>query len=31
LGEPEQWASQLPPELFRQLRERVDIDFAFTT
>jgi hypothetical protein len=30
LGEPEQWAAQLPPELFRQLKERVDIDFAFT-
>lgn len=30
LGEPEQWASQLPPEWFRQLKERVDIDFAFT-
>src|SRR5262249_61439409 len=30
LGEPEQWASQLPPELFRQLKDRVDIDFAFT-
>jgi hypothetical protein len=30
LGEPEQWAAQLPPERFRQLKERVDIDFAFT-
>jgi len=30
LGDAEQWASQLPPELFRQLRERVDIDFAAT-
>ncbi len=30
LGEPEQWASQLPPERFRQFKERVDIDFAFT-
>jgi hypothetical protein len=29
-GDPEDWASQLPPELFRQLRERIDIDFAFT-
>ncbi|MEJ7591076.1 MAG: hypothetical protein WKF77_05970 [Planctomycetaceae bacterium] len=27
LGEPEQWASQLPPELFRQLKDRVDLDF----
>ena len=30
LGDAEQWASQLPPELFRQLKERVDIDFAAT-
>ncbi len=30
LGEPEQWASQLPPELFRALKERIDIDFAYT-
>lgn len=30
LGEPEQWASLLPPELFQQLKERIDIDFAFT-
>ncbi|HND51038.1 MAG TPA: hypothetical protein PLV92_01525, partial [Pirellulaceae bacterium] len=30
LGEPEQWASQLPPELFQQLKARVDLDFAPT-
>ncbi len=30
LGEPEQWASLLPPALFQQLKERIDIDFAFT-
>ena len=30
LGDPETWASQLPPEQFRQLKDRVDIDFAFT-
>jgi hypothetical protein len=30
LGEPEQWASLLPPEKYQQLKERVDIDFAFT-
>jgi hypothetical protein len=30
LGEPEQWASQLPPEQFRQLKDRIDIDFAAT-
>ncbi|HEV3006643.1 MAG TPA: hypothetical protein VGX78_19390, partial [Pirellulales bacterium] len=30
LGEPEQWASLLPPEMFQQLRQRVDLDFAFT-
>jgi hypothetical protein len=29
-GEPETWASGLPPELFRQLKDRIDIDFAFT-
>lgn len=27
LGEPEQWASLLPPELFRQLKDRVELDF----
>jgi hypothetical protein len=30
LGDAEQWASLLPPELFRQLKERIDIDFAPT-
>lgn len=30
LGEPEQWASMLPPELFQQLKDRIDIDFAPT-
>jgi hypothetical protein len=30
LGDPEQWASLLPPEQFRALRDRVDIDFAWT-
>lgn len=30
LGDPEQWASQLPPEQFKALKERVDIDFAYT-
>ncbi len=30
LGESEQWASLLTPEAFRQLKERIDIDFAFT-
>lgn len=30
LGEPEQWASQLLPETYRQLKERIDIDFAAT-
>ncbi len=29
VGQPEQWASLLPPEPFRQLKERVDIDFDF--
>jgi hypothetical protein len=30
LGDPEDWASQLPPEQFKALKERIDIDFAFT-
>lgn len=30
LGDPEQWYSLLTPELYQQLKERVDIDFAFT-
>ncbi|MFO0870347.1 MAG: hypothetical protein U0935_15580 [Pirellulales bacterium] len=30
LGEPERWASALPPEVFQQLKERVDIDFVAT-
>lgn len=30
LGEPEKWASLLPPEMYQQLKERIDIDFAFT-
>ena len=29
-GEPEEWAAELPPELFRQLKKRIDIDFAPT-
>ncbi len=29
LGAPEQWASLLPPEPFRELKERVDIDFDY--
>lgn len=31
LGDPENWASKMPPEQFRQLRERVDIDFSATS
>ncbi|MBM4096378.1 MAG: hypothetical protein FJ261_06345 [Planctomycetes bacterium] len=31
LGDPETWASRMPPEMFRALRERVDIDFAATS
>ncbi|GDY07085.1 hypothetical protein LBMAG52_05710 [Planctomycetia bacterium] len=27
LGEPEQWAAQLPAELFQQLKQRVEIEF----
>ncbi len=30
LGDNEAWASKLSPEALRQLKERVDIDFAFT-
>jgi len=30
LGDVEQWASQLPPEKFKELRERIDIDFAYS-
>lgn len=30
LGNPEQWFGLLPPELYQQLKERVDIDFAPT-
>lgn len=30
LGEPEQWASMLPPELFQQLKDRIEIDFVPT-
>ena len=31
LGEPEQWASMLSPELFRQLKDRIDIDLRRRT
>jgi hypothetical protein len=30
LGDAEKWASLISPEAFKQLKERVDIDFAFT-
>ena len=30
LGDVEQWAALLPPAQFRELKERVDLDFAFT-
>ena len=30
LGDAETWASKLPPDLFARLRDRIDIDFAFT-
>ncbi len=30
LGDPEQWYSLLPPAQYQQLKERVDLDFAFT-
>jgi hypothetical protein len=28
VGDPERWASLLPPDQFRQLKDRVDLDFA---
>ena len=31
VGNMEQWYSMLPPELYQALKERVDIDFAYTT
>lgn len=31
LGEPEQWYSLLPPDVYQQLKERIDLDFAFTS
>ena len=30
LGEPEQWYSLLPPAQYQALKERIDLDFAFT-
>jgi hypothetical protein len=30
LGDAEEWAAKLPPELFRAIKERIDIDFAYT-
>lgn len=30
LGEPEQWYSLLPPELYQALKERIDLDFLPT-
>ncbi len=30
LGDEEQWASLLPPEMFQALKERIDLDFAPT-
>ncbi len=30
LGDSERWATMLPPEMFKALRERIDIDFAPT-
>ena len=30
LGNPEQWASLLPPELYQQLKERIDLNFVPT-
>jgi len=30
LGEPEQWYSLLPPDQYQALKDRIDLDFAFT-
>ncbi len=30
LGDAEKWSAQLPPAQFQQLKDRVDLDFAFT-
>jgi len=30
LGDPEKWATLLPPEMFKSLKERIDIEFAPT-
>ncbi|QEL20900.1 hypothetical protein [Limnoglobus roseus] len=30
LGDADEWAAKLPPELFRAIKERIDIDFAAT-
>ena len=30
LGDPEEWYSMLPPARYQQLKERVDLDFAYT-
>ncbi|MGB6043932.1 MAG: hypothetical protein WBF93_12305, partial [Pirellulales bacterium] len=31
LGDPEQWYSLLQPAVYQQLKERIDLDFAFTS
>ncbi len=30
LGDSEQWSAMLPPEQFQELKQRVDLDFAYT-
>ncbi len=30
LGDPETWYSLLPPSLYQQIKDRIDLDFAFT-
>ena len=30
IGDPETWASKLPPDLFARLKDRIDLDFAYT-
>ena len=30
IGDPEKWYSMLPPDLYQRIKERIDLDFAFT-
>lgn len=30
IGDPEKWYSYLPPDLYQRIKERIDLDFAYT-